>query len=67
MKKILQSLKLFLILSSFVSCAQKPIATKFDGEWTLCKMETAEKPLWGLSEPDLLKLREVLIRCGGIK
>jgi hypothetical protein len=53
---------LFLILSS-AACATKPVATTVDLEWEFHEVTPFEKPWACLKEPDVLKLREALIRC----
>lgn len=64
MKKILRSSTLFLILTSiFGGCAAKPVATHFDGKWQFVEAVPGDPPLACLKEPDVMKLRELLIRC----
>lgn len=60
-KMLLKSLP-FLILSGCVSAPPR-VDTKFDGKWSACEI-VPQKTLMCLSEPDLLKLRALLVRCG---
>lgn len=63
MKKTLLSSIIFLILNG---CASRAPVTKFDGQWQMCPAIPSSPPLACLNEPDSLKLREILIRCGSV-
>jgi hypothetical protein len=59
----LQNLTLFLVLSSYLSsCASKPVVTSFDGNWKFVETAPGKKSAC-LEESDVMKLREILIRC----
>lgn len=65
MRKILQSFGLCLILSSCVSipAIKEPVATTFDGNWLKCLQPPGEPEAFGLIDSDVVKLREILIKC----
>lgn len=53
------SLTLFFLTLS--SCASKPIESTFNGNWQFC--ESSQERLACLKEPDVEKLRALLIQC----
>lgn len=59
--KTLKLLSAFLILS-LSACASGPKSTKFDGNWQFCEI-VPQKPLACLEQPDVEKLRALLIEC----
>lgn len=63
MLKTLLSSTIFLTLNG---CASRAPTTKFDGKWQICPAIQSTPPLACLNEPDSLKLREILIRCGSV-
>ncbi len=57
------NLTIFFALSSFASgCASKPIVTSFDGQWFFVQSGDGKQKAC-LEENDVMKLREILIRC----
>ncbi len=56
---MLKLLSVFLLILS--ACSHQP-TTKFDGQWEFCASSTGET-MACLSQPDVKKLRELLIRC----
>lgn len=63
MRKMLVSSIIFLTLSG---CATAQHDTKFDGKWEACEV-APQRTVMCLEEPDILKLREILVRCGAEK
>lgn len=55
-------LSAFLILSLGACASAPPKSTRFDGNWQFCE-NVPQKPLACLEQPDVEKLRELLIRC----
>jgi hypothetical protein len=60
----LRSFARFLILSLVFGCSTAPVATRFDAEWEFLLSPGGVKKAC-LAEPDMLRLREILIRCRG--
>lgn len=57
-------LSALLLLETVLSCAAPVQATKFDGKWKFIEVMPGEQ-MACLSEDDVKKLREQLIRCRG--
>lgn len=63
--------KIFLTVNfilAFSGCASEPVATKFDANWKFCTpapspLVLKPEPMACLYENDVLKLRELLLKC----
>lgn len=61
--RMLTRLGIFLTLETLISCSSKPIETKFDAHWQFVDVTPYEEPMICLNKADLIKLKEILVRC----
>lgn len=54
---------LLLAFSILEACASTPKAARFDGKWEFCEISPMRPPLACLAEPDVQKLRALLLQC----